>query len=216
MRQLVHSVGLSCNILIRKYIDPKNNPDWKPEDEDGLSESTKRIYRRHQEWWRQEYGMAQLRDFTENILRDVRNEFVNEPTSGNAKIDRFKAIWNWIREFSTAVKLPDVCPATKITRLETLNEAHLVWPQAVITKFVEDRNRLLTMYYLARYSGQRLGDRRNMQCSDFNDEGNRIYVVQEKNRHENLDTNPQDARRAPALAARQSQEQRFFSHQHAR
>jgi integrase len=121
-----------------------------------------------------------LRDFTENILRDVRNEFVNDPTSGNAKIDRFKAIWNWVKEFSTAVKLPDVCPTTKITRLETLNEAHPIWPHEVISKFIADRNRLVTLYYLARYTGQRLGDCCNMQRSDFDDEGKRIFVVQEK------------------------------------
>lgn len=35
-------------------------------------------------------------------------------------------------------------------------------------------------YYLARYTGQRLGDFCKMQRSDFDDDGKRIHVVQQK------------------------------------
>jgi integrase len=122
-----------------------------------------------------------LRDFREKILRDIRNEFISVPTSGNAKLDLFNLLWNFVKEFcSSAINLPAVNPATLVPRLETLNDPHKVWPENVIKTFVANPNRLTTLYYLARFTGQRLGDCCKMQRSDFNDEGNQIHVVQEK------------------------------------
>jgi integrase len=77
------------------------------------------------------------------------------------------------------VVLPGENPARQVASLPVVSESAPAWTRELCTAFEScGHPRMVTFYFLARYTGQRKGDCCAMRWSDF--DGRRIHVVQEK------------------------------------
>jgi integrase len=95
-------------------------------------------------------------------------------------VDKIGQLWAWAEEFGGVV-LPGANPARQVASLSYESEPAPAWPQPLCTAFEgQTHARMVTFYFLARYTGKRKGDCCAMRWSDFDPQGKRIHVVQEK------------------------------------
>jgi integrase len=93
-------------------------------------------------------------------------------------VDKIGQLWAWAEEHADIVLSGDN-PARQVASLKYESEAAPAWPLPLCTAFESyPHPRMVTFYFLARYSGQRKGDCCAMRWDDF--DGRRIQVVQEK------------------------------------
>ena len=136
-------------------------------------------HNRHLDWLREHAGSAMMASFDKQVIRAIRNQFLNEPTKGNAILKRLSQLWIFAEEFC-GLHLP-MNPVREVQKLDTNSEAATAWPPEVCAAWETDANETdLTFYMLARYTGQRKGDCCDMRRSDIDLKGNRIHLVQEK------------------------------------
>jgi integrase len=102
---------------------------------------------------------------------------------GRATIERFAQLWDYAREYLRRdVKLAGVNPGRHIMKAQRgEGESAPLWPLKLCQKFEALENRdLVTLYYLARYTGQRRSDLAQMRWDDI--DGDKMYVAQIKTR----------------------------------
>jgi integrase len=143
-----------------------------------LKPATQAVYRRHFDWLRENYGDLLLASFDKPMIRRIRDLRKGHPSVANMTVDKIGQLWAWAEEYAGIV-LPGDNPARQVASLPVESEAAPAWTQPLCTAFEGcDHPRMVTFYFLARYTGQRKGDCCNMRWSDF--DGRRIQVVQEK------------------------------------
>jgi integrase len=132
-----------------------------------LKPSTQVVYRRHFDWLREHYGDLLLASFDKELIRRIRNLRKANPSVANMTVDKIGQLWAWADEYANTV-LPGY-----------ESEAAPAWTAELCTRFESyPHSRMVTFYFLARYTGQRKGDCCTMRWNDF--DGRRIHVVQEK------------------------------------
>jgi integrase len=144
----------------------------------GANSAIQAAYRRHFDWLREHYGDLLLASFDKQIIRRIRDLRKEDPSLGNMTVDKIGQLWAWAEEYAGMV-LPGENPARQVASLPVVSEAAPAWTPELCTAFEScEHPRMVTFYFLARYTGQRKGDCCNMRWSDF--DGRRIHVVQEK------------------------------------
>lgn len=167
-----HDAKGTLGWVIEQYCAP-TNPAWSK-----LQLSTKEVYRRHFDWLRQHYGDILLAAFDKQMVRRIRDLRKEHPSVANMTVDKIGQLWAWAEEYADIV-LPGDNPARQVASLPVINEAAPAWTQELCTAFESHPHpRMVTAYFLMRYTGQRKGDCCTMRWSDF--DGRRIQVVQEK------------------------------------
>jgi integrase len=149
------------------------NPDWTK-----LESSTQAVYRRHFDWLREKFGDILLAAFDKQMIRHVRDLRKEHPSVANMTVDKIGQLWAWAEEYGGLV-LPGENPARQVASLPVERESAPAWTPELCTGFESyPHPRMVTAYFLLRYTGQRKGDVCSMRWSDF--DGRRIHVVQEK------------------------------------
>jgi integrase len=158
--------------VITKFCAPDNTAWTK------LKPSTQVVYRRHFDWLRKHYGDILLAAFDKQMIRRIRDLRKADPSVANMTVDKIGQLWAWVEEYGGLV-LPGDNPARLVASLATPGESAPAWPAELCSAFEQQpHTRMVTFYFLARYTGQRKGDCCAMKWSDF--DGQRIHVVQEK------------------------------------
>jgi integrase len=158
--------------VIQQYC-AKTNTAWTE-----LSAATQAIYRRHFDWLREHYGDLLLASFDKQMIRRIRDLRKDHPSVANMTVDKLGQLWTWAEEYGGVV-LPGENPARQVASLPVVSESAPAWTRELCIAFEScDHPRMVTFYFVARYTGQRKGDCCNMRWSDF--DGHRIHVVQEK------------------------------------
>jgi integrase len=143
-----------------------------------LEPATQAVYRRHFDWLREHYGDLLLASFDKQMIRRIRDLRKDHPSVANMTVDKIGQLWAWAEEYAGVV-LPGDNPARQVASLPVVSEAAPAWRPELCTAFEScDHPRMVTAYFLMRYTGQRKGDCCKMLWDDF--DGRRIYVVQEK------------------------------------
>jgi integrase len=143
-----------------------------------LEPATQTVYRRHFDWLRGHYGDLLLASFDKQMIRRIRDLRKDHPSVANMTVDKIGQLWHWAEEYADLV-LPGDNPARQVASLPVVSEAAPAWTRELCTAFEGcGHPRMVTFYFLARYTGQRKGDCCAMRWSDF--DGRRIHVVQEK------------------------------------
>ncbi|GMO87189.1 tyrosine-type recombinase/integrase [Bradyrhizobium ottawaense] len=158
-------------------IQFKSSEQWKE-----LSDSTKDVYNRRFDWLRENYGGELLAAFDRRIIKRIRNlpEFKDRTSVADAIVDRLGALWNFVDEF-TDLELPGINPTTGVRPRHEAGDPHPAWPEELCRAFeAYPHPRMVTAYFLLRYTGQRRGDCSMMKRSDFNHATREMFVVQEK------------------------------------
>lgn len=138
-----------------------------------------RCYRRRFDWLSENYGAELLASFDRRIVKRIRNlpEFKGR---ADAIVDRLGALWNFA-DNNLDIDLFGSNPTLGVTPLHEGGDAAPSWPAELCEAFEKyPHPRMVTFYYLARYTGQRRGDCCDMKWSDFNQVTREIHVVQEK------------------------------------
>jgi integrase len=92
---------------------------------------------------------------------------------------RRSSLWAWADEYADIV-LPGKNPAHEVASLKYESKEAPAWTAELCTRFESyPHSRMVTFYFLARYTGQRKGDCCAMRWTDF-DNRSGIHVVQEK------------------------------------
>jgi integrase len=160
--------------VIEAFTAP-SNPDWSK-----LEPSTQAVYRRHFDWLREKFGDILLAAFDKQMIRHIRDLRKEHPSVANMTVDKIGQLWAWAEEYGGLV-LPGENPARQVASLTYESEASPAWPQTLCSAFEsQPHERMTTFYFLARYTGQRKGDCCAMRWSDFDAQGRRIHVAQEK------------------------------------
>jgi integrase len=164
--------------VISEYKKPDNRAWTK------LSESSQVVYNRHFDWLRQNYGDVLLAAFDQDMVRAIRNERKDSPSAANMTVDKLGQLWNWAKEhceLTGRLKLPAINPTLGVASLETDAKPAPAWPLELCEAIEKHPNRkMVTFYFLARYTGQRRGDVCDMKWADFNEKTRKIFVMQEK------------------------------------
>lgn len=158
-------------------IQFKQSEQWE-----ALSDSTKDVYNRRFDWLRENYGGELITAFDRRIIKRIRNlpEFRDRTSVADAIVDRIGALWNFVDEF-TDVELPGINPTLGVRARHEAGDPHPAWPEDLCKAFEAYRHpRMVTAYFLMRYTGQRRGDCCEMKWSDFNQATREMFVVQEK------------------------------------
>jgi len=162
--------------------------DWaiiafkKSEQWEGLSDSTRDVYNRRFDWLRENYGGELMAAFDRRIIKRIRNlpAFRDRTSVADAIVDRIGALWNFVDEF-TDVELPGINPTLGVRARHEAGDPHPAWPEELCKAFeAYPHSRMVTAYFLMRYTGQRRGDCCEMKWSDFNQATREMFVVQEK------------------------------------
>jgi integrase len=150
----------------------KKSPTWL-----SCKPSTQEVYNRRFDWLKERYGTAELRTFTEDGVRKIRNKLRDHPSVADAVVDRIGMLWAFAKEH-LEMKLGSN-PAREVASLHTEHKPHKAWPEELCRAFEALPNpRLVRAYFLLRYTGQRRSDVVRMRASMF--DGTAIEVVQEK------------------------------------
>lgn len=150
-----------------------DNPKWTK-----LKPSTQEVYRRHFDWLRENFGEFLFAAFDKQMVRQIRDMRKADPSVANMTVDKVGQLWAWAEEYAGIV-LPGSNPARQVASLATAGESAPAWTPELCTAFeAQPHQRMVTFYFLARYTGQRKGDCCAMKWTDF--DGRRIHVVQEK------------------------------------
>lgn len=158
--------------VIQKFSAP-DNPDWTK-----LGPSTQEVYRRHFDWLREHFGDMLFASFDKVMVRRIRDLRKEYPSVANMTVDKIGQLWSWAEEYAGII-LPGSNPARQVAALKYESEAAPAWTPELCTLFETcDHHRMVTFYFLARYTGQRKGDCCMMRWNDY--DGQRIRVVQEK------------------------------------
>jgi len=165
--------------VIEQYTSD-NNRDWTK-----LAESSKAVYRRHFDWLREKYGDLYLAAFDRDMVKAIRNERKAQgPSIANMTVDKLGQLWNWADEncnLTGIAKLPPVNPTTGVASVDQQSKSAPAWPEPLCAAMEgHHHRRMVTFYYLARYTGQRRSDCCEMEWTDYNEVTGKIYVVQEK------------------------------------
>jgi len=158
-------------------LELKRSEHWT-----GLSGSTKDVYNRRFDWLRENYGGELLAAFDRRIIKRIRNlpEFRERTSVADAIVDRIGALWNFVDEY-TDLELPGINPTMGVRPRHEAGDPHPAWPEELCKAFeAYPHPRMVTAYFLMRYTGQRRGDCCNMRWSDFNQATREMFVVQEK------------------------------------
>lgn len=143
-----------------------------------LKPSSQEVYRRIFDWLRENFGDIPVASFDKQMLRRIRDQRKDNPTVANRTVDKFGQLWDWAEEFAD-LTLPGGNPARQVQAIASESKAAPTWPAPLCAAFeAQEHKRMVTFYFLARYTGQRRGDCGDMKWTDF--DGRHIYVVQEK------------------------------------
>ena len=170
-----HDAPGTLGWVIQKFCAQENatTSPWSK-----LEPTTQAVYRRHFDWLREHFGDMLLAAFDKALVRRIRDLRKAHPSVANMTVDKIGQLWAWAEEYADIV-LPGANPARQVASLPVVSEAAPAWPRELCAGFEScDHPRMVTFYFLARYTGQRKGDCCNMRWSDF--DGRRIHVVQEK------------------------------------
>ena len=160
--------------VITQFKNPEKSPAWKK-----AGASTREVYVRHLDWLHENDGSSMLASFDKQVVRGIRNKFLDRPTVGNAVLKRLSQLWIFAEEYCGLI-LP-ANPVREVVKLDVDGEAAWVWTPELFTAYESNASETdLTFYMLARYTGQRKGDCCDMGWTDIDLKGNRIHVVQEK------------------------------------
>jgi integrase len=158
--------------IIREFCAPTNTAWTK------LGPSSQEVYRRHFDWLRENYGDILLAAFDKAMVRRIRDLRKEYPSTANMTVDKIGQLWAWAEEYA-GIALPGDNPARQVASLPVVSEAAPAWTPELCSAFESyPHPRMVTFYFLARYTGQRKGDCCNMRWTDF--DGQRIRVTQEK------------------------------------
>jgi integrase len=158
--------------VIQKFCAP-DNAEWTK-----LESSTQAVYRRHFDWLREHFGDVLLASFDKPMIRRIRDVRKEHPSVANMTVDKIGQLWAWAEEYAD-LALPGSNPARQVAPLKYESEASPAWTPELCTLFESCNHlRMVTFYFLARYSGQRKGDCCVMRWGDY--DGSHIHVVQEK------------------------------------
>jgi integrase len=164
--------------VVEQFLQPDALP-WST-----LADGTRAKYRLRFDWLREHHGNVLLAAFDREAIKSIRNKLKNVPTAANEIIDRLGQLWRWADEncnLEGEAKLIGSDPTQGVKHIATEPQSALAWPEELCQKFEGIKHtRMITFYFLARYSGQRRGDCCEMKWTDFNSATNEIYVVQEK------------------------------------
>jgi hypothetical protein len=128
-----------------------------------LEPATQVVYRRHFDWLRQHYGDLLLASFDKHMIRRIRDLRKDHPSVANMTVDKIGQLWAWAEEYAGVV-LPGANPARLVASLPVVREAAPIWTPELCTAFEScGHPRMVTFYFLARYTGQRKGDCCNMR-----------------------------------------------------
>lgn len=158
--------------VIQQFCAPTNTA-WSK-----LGRSTQEVYRRHFDWLRENYGDILLAAFDKAMVRRIRDLRKEYPSTANMTVDKIGQLWAWAEEYA-GLALPGDNPARQVASLPVESQSAPAWTPQLCTAFESCQHpRMVTFYFLARYTGQRKGDVCNMRWTDF--DGQRIQVTQEK------------------------------------
>jgi hypothetical protein len=145
--------------------------DWailefkKSEQWEGLSDSTRDVYNRRFDWLRENYGGELLAAFDRRIIKRIRNlpEFRERTSVADAIVDRIGALWNFADEY-TDLELPGINQTMGVRPRHEAGDPHPARPENLCKAFeAYPHDRIVTAYFLMRYTGQRRGDCCNMK-----------------------------------------------------
>ncbi len=164
-----------------------------------LKPATQAVYQRHFDWLREHFGDLLFASFDKQLIRRIRDLRKEYPSVANMTVDKLGQLWAWADEYANLV-LPGKNPAQEVASLKYESAAAPAWTQELCSAFEScDHARMVTFYFLARYTGQRKGDCCNMRWTDF--DGRRIQVVQEKDRHQIMGAGAHPLAQLPLKAA---------------
>src|SRR5215475_7592134 len=162
-------------------------PGWCVFDGSDVSNSAGElmVYRRHFDWLRDKYGDLYMAAFDRDMVKAIRNERKAQgPSIANMTVDKLGQLWNWADEncnLTGIAKLPPVNPTTGVASVDQQSKSAPAWPEPLCAAMEgHHHRRMVTFYYLARYTGQRRSDCCEMEWTDYNEVTGKIYVVQEK------------------------------------
>ena len=177
LRKRVKGRGALKGTLDWAILEFKSNDAWKE-----LQPSTKEVYGRRFDWLSANYGGELLAAFDRRLVKRIRNlpEFKDKLSVADAIVDRLGALWNFADE-SLDIELPGSNPTLGIRSLHESGDPAPAWPAELCAAFeAHTHKRMVTFYFLGRYTGQRRGDCCDMKWTDFNQATREMYVVQEK------------------------------------
>ena len=177
LRKRFKGMGAAKGTLDWAIVEFKKSNKWS-----GLAVSTQEIYQRRFDWLRDNYGGELLDAFNRRTIKRIRNlpEFARKTSVADAVVDMIGMLWNFA-DNELDVELAGINPALGIKSRHEEGDAAPAWPAELCADFqAQPHRRMVTFYFLARYTGQRRGDCCDMQWTDFNQASSEMYVVQEK------------------------------------
>lgn len=142
------------------------------------AEGTQEVYRRRLDWLKANWGQGDLSTLKEKHVRQMRIALKATPTVANRIIYFVGRLWRFAKEELQMDSLGS-SPAREVEKAKHDQKSHPAWPLALCAAFEAHAVRkLVTAYYLLRYTGQRRSDVAKMRWSQF--DGSAIEVVQQK------------------------------------
>jgi hypothetical protein len=167
-----HDAPGTLGWVIQKFCAEENatTSPWSK-----LEPTTQAVYRRHFDWLRENFGDMLLAAFDKALVRRIRDLRKAHPSVANMTVDKIGQLWAWAEEYADII-LPGANPARQVASLPVVTESAPAWPRELCAGFEScDHPRMVTFYFLARYTGQRKGDCCAMRWSDF--DGRRIQIM---------------------------------------
>ena len=144
-----------------------------------VGDRTKAEYRRHIEPIRKIFGKGKVVGITKAVILEWRDDLAAKPVSANNAIRVIGNLFNW----AVGRGLAKTNPIVGIKSLKVESEGWAPWPQAALDRFgAKSKGTSRTAFFLALFTGQRLGDVLNIQWDAITPDG--IEVKQHKTKAE--------------------------------